>query len=146
MVKDAHGEDAVEAGKICRHIFDADWNEPDAANRTGTVHLPGTASPKTRKGSIPRTKSAPAPRNAPAVIAVAAADIEDPASGQRLDVRQKALPLPVGSPLGIDFQCRKNCKGLFARGEMPGAGQSALHGLMVPRSAAGTDGYIVLAA
>ncbi len=40
--------------------------------------------------------------DAPAVIAVAAADIEHHAIGQRREVRQHARPFPVGAPLGVD--------------------------------------------
>ena len=54
-------------------------------------------------GSMPTAKWAPAD-HAPQVITTAAANVENGAAGQRRNVRQHAIPLPVGMPfIGIDI-------------------------------------------
>ena len=46
----------------------------------------------------------PFPAHPPAVVAVAAADVEHRTPFQIGDMRQYPLPLPVGAPLGVDLQ------------------------------------------
>ena len=101
MVKDPHGEDAVEAGEVRGNLFDS--YRDDMVLRVAQVALHHLElQNRGKEGLDAEDEVGAGAAHAPAVITVAAADIEDAAPRQRLDVRQQPFPLPVGAPLGIN--------------------------------------------
>ena len=112
MVEDAHGEDGVEGRQGGREVFDAEGQDEGWCIRKVLAH--GEVLHDVEEEGVDAEGEAGAfGCHAPAVVAVAAADIEHEAAGEGGDAVAESVPLEIGAPFGVDLGAEE-VEGAFA--------------------------------
>lgn len=114
VVEYPHAEYGVEGGQGGRQAFDAEGEDPDGG--LGQVLSDGEVLHDVEQEGIGAEGELGAcSGHAPAVVAAAAADVEDEAVFEVGDAGEEAVPFEVGAPLGVDVGAEE-VEGAFSPG------------------------------